>query len=131
MVAGIEEGAKMKKKLSRRAFLGHTALMGTAAVLGRDAKDSGKGIPVRVLGRTGVKVPILAMGCGSRLLSYGNEEAAVAALNLALDLGINYLETAYGYGSGKSETWVGQVMKNRRKGVFLATKINARNSDEA
>src|SRR6059036_2572740 len=121
----------MKKKLTRRAFLGHTALVGTAAVLARDAKDSGKGMPVRVLGKTGVKVPILAMGCGSRLLSYGSEEAAVAALNLALDLGINYLDSAYGYGNGKSETWVGQVMKSRRKGVFLVTKINARNADDA
>ena len=121
----------MRKRLSRRAFLGHTSLLGTSAVFARNTKESGRGIPLRVLGRTGVKVPILAMGCGSRLLSYGNEEEAAAALNLALDLGITYLDTAYGYGSGKSETWVGQVMKTRRKGVFLATKINARNSDEA
>jgi uncharacterized protein len=71
------------------------------------------------------------MGCGSRLLSYEKEEEALAALNLALDLGLNYLDSAYGYGNGKSETWVGKVMKDRRKGVFLVTKIGARKGDEA
>jgi predicted aldo/keto reductase-like oxidoreductase len=88
-------------------------------------------MPTRKLGNTGVEVPIVALGCGSRLLAYPTEEEALAAINLALDLGITYLDTAFGYGNGKSETWVGKVMTTRRAGVFLATKINARKGDDA
>ncbi|MBI3694731.1 MAG: aldo/keto reductase [Acidobacteria bacterium] len=118
----------MADRLSRRTFLGETALAGVAAAFA--AETGSNAIPTRTLGKTGVKVTILAMGCGSRLLMYEKEDAAVEALNLALDLGVGYLDTAYGYGNGKSETWVGQVMKTRRKGVFLATKINARTGDD-
>ena len=56
---------------------------------------------------------------------YKEEEKGQAALNRALDLGINYVDTAYSYGDGVSETWVGGVMKQRRKGVFLVTKVEA------
>lgn len=120
----------MKKPISRRDFIGHTAMAGAAGILAQRADADAGAIPTRVLGRTGARVSMIAMGCGSRFLAYGNPDAAIAALNLALDLGISYLDTAYGYGSGKSETWVGEVMKTRRKGVFLATKINARKPDE-
>jgi aryl-alcohol dehydrogenase-like predicted oxidoreductase len=54
-------------------------------------------------------------------------------LNRAFDLGITYMDTAFGYGNGLSETRVGKVMAVRRKkdGIFLATKIEARKGDEA
>ncbi len=119
----------MGNTLSRRHFLGGVVATALAANAADAAGD--KSLPTRVLGRTGVRVSILALGCGSRLLSYEDEERALAALNLALDLGITYLDTAQGYGQGRSETWVGKVMKHRRKGVFLATKIQARKADEA
>ena len=57
---------------------------------------------------------------------YKEEEKAHQALNRALDLGITYVDTAYAYGDGVSETWVGGVMKQRRKGVFLVTKVQVR-----
>lgn len=119
----------MDNKLSRRHFLGGAVV--TAVAVNAAGAPNDKTLPTRVLGRTGQRVTILAMGCGSRLLSYNDEEKAVEALNLALDLGIGYLDTAQNYGSGRSETWVGKVMKDRRKGVFLATKIGVRKSDEA
>lgn len=119
----------MSKHVSRRQFLGETAIASVAAAFA--AETNGAAIPMRALGKTGAQVTLLAMGCGSRLLSYQQEDKAVEAINLALDLGIRYLDTAYGYGNGKSETWVGQVIKTRRKGVFLATKVNARPADEA
>jgi predicted aldo/keto reductase-like oxidoreductase len=87
-------------------------------------------LPSRTLGRTGAKVSILAFGCGSRFLMYEDEDKAHAVLNHAIDLGITYLDTAYAYGDGKSETRVGQVMKSRRKEVWLATKIPDRTRDE-
>jgi aryl-alcohol dehydrogenase-like predicted oxidoreductase len=64
---------------------------------------------------------------------YKDEDKALEALNRAFDLGINYMDTAFGYGNGLSETRVGKVMAARRKkdGIFLATKIEARNGDEA
>ena len=88
-------------------------------------------MPTRILGRTGQRVSILGLGCGSRLLMYKDEEKGVAAINRALDLGINYVDTAYSYGDGLSETWVGKVMKARRKGVFLVTKVEPRKGDQA
>ena len=88
-------------------------------------------MPTRVLGRTGARVSILAMGGGSRFLMYKDEDKALEALNHAFDLGITYMDTAYGYGEGLSEERVGKVMKTRRKGIFLVTKINKRKGDEA
>ena len=88
-------------------------------------------MPTRILGRTGARVSILAMGGGSRFLMYKDEDKALEALNRAFDLGITYMDTAYSYGNGLSEERVGKVMKTRRKGIFLATKIDARKGDDA
>ena len=122
----------MSDRLSRRQFLGAaTAGAALAAEPSPGPEDASKSLPTRVLGRTGAQVTILAMGCGSRLLSYENADAAGAALNLAFDSGVRYFDSAFGYGNGKSETWVGQALKARRKEIFLVTKINARDGDEA
>ena len=123
----------MANRYSRRKFLEDSALAGlAAAALGAEAKaEAAHPMPSRVLGKTGVRVSILALGCGSRLLMYRTEDAAVEAINLALDAGITYLDTAYGYGQGQSEGWVGQVAKTRRKEFFLATKIEPRDGDTA
>lgn len=121
----------MANRYSRREFLERSSLAGlAAAALGSEAPAANT-MPTRVLGKTGARVSILALGCGSRLLMYENEGAAVEAINLALDSGITYLDTAYGYGDGRSEGWVGQVAKTRRKEFFLATKIEPRDGDTA
>jgi len=95
-----------------------------------DADPAKNALPSRPLGRTGAKVSILAFGCGSRFLMYKDEDSATAILNHAIDLGITYLDTAYAYGDGQSETRVGKVMATRRKDVWLATKIPDRTRDE-
>src|SRR5438309_85536 len=86
-----------KDTLSRRDFLGKSGLaLGAVAALPAlpaMAPAAGTKLPHRVLGRTGVEVPILAFGCGSRFLMYEAEEAGLAALNRAIDLGITYLDT--------------------------------------
>ncbi|HMF78550.1 MAG TPA: aldo/keto reductase [Bryobacteraceae bacterium] len=87
-------------------------------------------LPTRVLGRTGARVSILAFGCGSRFLAYHEDDKAVGALNHALDLGVTYVDTAYAYGNGISETRVGKVMSTRRKDVFLATKMQEREGEK-
>jgi aryl-alcohol dehydrogenase-like predicted oxidoreductase len=60
---------------------------------------------------------------------YKEEDAALAALNRGIDLGITYLDTAFSYGDGTSETRVGKLMGVRRKDIFLATKIPDRTRD--
>ena len=126
----------MNKDLSRRKFLEQIGL-GTAAGVScsllNDLAEAHPAstalLPTRTLGRTGARVSILAFGCGSRFLMYEDEEQALAALNQAIDQGITYLDTAYSYGDGKSETRVGKVMATRRKEVWLATKIPDRTRD--
>jgi len=124
-------------KITRREFIERTSLTVASAsvlpaVLEPEAEAAAR-LPQRVLGRTKVKVPILAFGCGSRFLMYENEEEAQRVLNHVIDSGITYLDTAVDYGKGASETRVGKVMKTRRKEVWLATKIpaSARTRDAA
>jgi uncharacterized protein len=127
----------MVKDLSRRKFLEQVGV-GTAAGMGysilgewAEARPANpNALPTRPLGKTGANVSILAFGCGSRFLMYEDEAEAEAVLNHAIDQGITYVDTAYGYGDGKSETRVGKVMATRRNEVWLATKILDRTRDD-
>jgi uncharacterized protein len=111
--------------ISRRHFLGTVAVSGVAAAAGKDT------MPTRVLGKTGARVSILAFGSGSRWLMYKEEDKALAAMSHAIDSGISYIDTAYGYGDGESERRVGLLMSKYRNRIFLATKCNARKYDES
>jgi predicted aldo/keto reductase-like oxidoreductase len=113
--------------LSRRDFLGAAALGPLAA---RAFGATGT-LPRRPFGRTGLEVPILAFGSGSRFVAYETDEEALAVLSRAIDLGVNYIDTAHSYGDGKSEERIGQLMPTRRKEVILQTKLGARQADEA
>ena len=115
--------------MNRRQFIGTV----TASILSSPliAAVQPPALPVRELGRTGIKVPILGFGSGSRFLMYQDEDKAAEALNHAIDLGITYIDTAHSYGDGKSEERVGRVMATRRKEVTLATKLSARTADGA
>lgn len=115
--------------MNRRQFLEAVAV-GLITAPGLGAAPLAK-LPQRRLGRTGLKVPILGFGSGSRFLMYKDEDKAIAALNQAIDLGITYLDTAHAYGDGRSEELIGRVMATRRKEVTLATKIPARTADQA
>ena len=111
--------------VSRRDFLGAAALSAATPLL------SATGMPMRTLGKTRARVSILAFGGGSRFVSYG-EEAGLAALNHALDLGITYVDTCDSYGkNGESQIWIGKVLKQRgRKGLWLASKVGPRKYDD-
>ena len=115
----------MNDSISRRSFLGGAV----ASTLGAAAAKAAA-LPTRALGRTGATPSLIALGCGSRLLSYDDQEKAVETVNLAIDSGITYIDTAQNYGNGRSETWVGEVMKARRNEVWLATKTGARTYDD-
>ena len=115
----------MNDSISRRTSLG-SAVASSLAVAGAKTAT----LPTRVLGRTGAKPSIMALGCGSRLLAYGDAEKGSETVSMAIDAGVTYLDTAQNYGNGRSETWVGQVMKTRRNEVWLATKTGARTYDD-
>jgi predicted aldo/keto reductase-like oxidoreductase len=124
-------------KITRREFIENATLtVASATVLPSVLESEAEAkttLPQRTLGRTGVKVPIIAFGCGTRFLMYQNEDEALRALNHVIDSGITYLDTAMDYGKGMSETRVGMLMKTRRKDVWLATKVppSARTRDAA
>jgi len=79
----------------------------------------------RMLGRTGLRVSEVGFGCGNvgGLMVAGSHEAQVSALRHALDLGINYCDTARAYGEGRSETNLGRVLDAIGAEVVLSTKI--------
>ncbi len=86
-------------------------------------------MPTRPLGRTGHQVCLFSLG-GQATLEQPNRDAeAVPIINRAIDLGVNYIDTAAAYGNGVSETYIGKVMKTRRKEVFLASKTHDRSYD--
>jgi len=81
-------------------------------------------IPKRKLGRTGVDVTILGLGGEGVLRTYGYEREAYDLINRAIDLGINYFESARAY-SG-SESYYGRSLRERRQEIFLSSKSHAR-----
>jgi predicted aldo/keto reductase-like oxidoreductase len=117
--------------ISRRTFLGTSAIGGLSAHAALAAEvDSKTGMPTRVLGKTKARVSVVGLGCGSRLLSYETQDKAVEAVHRAIEAGITYIDSAYSYGNGKSETWVGEAIKGRRKGLWVVTKIQERNGEK-
>ena len=85
----------------------------------------------RNLGRTGHKVRLFSLGGESALDKPDNHDVAIPLIERALDLGVNYLDTAPWYGRPErwSQRYIGEVMKKRRKEVYLATKTHDRTYD--
>ena len=86
----------------------------------------------RKLGNQGLEVSELGLGCMgmSEFYGSGDEQEAIATINHALDLGVNFLDTADMYGPFTNEKLVGRAIKDRRDRVILATKFgNVRSAE--
>ena len=80
----------------------------------------------RIFGRLGWQVSEIGFGAWAIGGGWGaqKDEDSLAALHRALDLGVNFIDTALGYGNGRSEQLIGQVLKQRKgERVYVATKI--------
>jgi aryl-alcohol dehydrogenase-like predicted oxidoreductase len=79
----------------------------------------------RKLGHSPLTVSAIGLGCMGMSEFYGprNEEESVATIHLALDRGVNFLDTADMYGTGHNEELVGRAIKGRRSEIVLATKF--------
>ena len=143
---------KSEKKLNRRKFLGTTVAgtMGVALaaspVKASESKATfpippdGKNpfnprtfgaMPTNSLGKTGYKVGIFSLGGQAAIETQGMEDVSEKIINRALDLGVNYIDTAAAYGRGLSQKNIGRVLKTRRNETFIATKTHRRSYDES
>jgi aryl-alcohol dehydrogenase-like predicted oxidoreductase len=126
-------------KLSRRDFMKVTGA-GTAGVaLGTSVPrveasevahpTAPPPMPERPLGRTGHNVRLFSLGGQATLEQAGTLDESMEIINRAIDLGVNYIDTAAAYGRGISQKYIGEVMASRRQEVFLATKTHNRTYD--
>ena len=84
----------------------------------------------RTLGRTGFQVSEIGYGAwgigGSQWLG-GSDDESLQALRRAIELGVNLIDTALAYGDGHSEKLVGQVVRETRQRIYVATKVPPKN----
>ncbi len=132
------------QNLDRRDFLRLGTAAGAGILTGALARPAGAALPplpvnprtpgampTRNLGRTGYRVGIFSLGGQAAIEQPDNEAVAVPIVERALDLGVNYVDTAAAYGGPQrwSQRYIGKVMKRRRKEAFLTSKTGDRTRD--
>ena len=125
--------------ISRREFVQTSAAaaagISIAPVTACSANNSpynAKGFPTVMLGSTGIRVPRLGFGAGSRWMAI-DDDKALEMLEYAFHQGLYYWDTAASYGNDliSSEERIGKILKDRREEVFLTSKTGERDGDKA
>ena len=87
------------------------------------------------LGKTDITVSVVAMGCwalaGGRVWGPQIEADSIATVHAALDAGVNFFDTAEGYGAGDSEVVLGRALAGRRHEAVIATKVGRSDTCQA
>lgn len=84
----------------------------------------------RKLGRTGFEISELgygAWGIGGKQWQGATDDESLAALRRAIELGVNFIDTALAYGEGHSEQLVGRVVRETKQRIYIATKVPPKN----
>lgn len=139
----VQYSRKTRREFLKKLIAG-TSILGVAPYVNPlkalTLPMTGESLPKRMLGKTGYEVCIYSLGAQATVEQIGMKDRAIEIINRAIDLGINYIDTAAWYGQdgtdykgehlrGTSEKHVGEVMKYRRDEVFLATKTHIRTYD--
>lgn len=87
----------------------------------------------RTLGKTGEKLSAIGLGCMGMSFAYGprDDEQSVATLERALELGVNFWDTADMYGFGHNESLLSNVLVPNREKIFIATKFGFRQKENS
>ncbi len=132
----------MKNEITRREFVkgsvaASVTIAGAGSLLESCAPQNSNPheLAMTTLGKTGVTIPRIALGLGSRWCAIDDEDQALDILTYALDQGLYYWDTAGMYENREngaiSEERIGKILKHRRKEVFISTKVSTRDPDEA
>jgi predicted aldo/keto reductase-like oxidoreductase len=119
--------------VNRRAFLKSAAVTAASAALGEfggslaEAAEVAGEIPLRTLGRTGLRVTMFGLG-GYHAGLPEKEEESIALIHRALDLGINFFDNADCYQEGRAEERMGKALEGRRQNIYLMTKVDQRDA---
>jgi predicted aldo/keto reductase-like oxidoreductase len=109
--------------MNRRTFL-KVGTLGTAALISGGAQGAAPAVTpmFRTLGRTGMKITTISMGA--------MRTGEVAVFRAAMDMGINYIDTARVYMDGRNESIVGEALQGYRDKVYVATKVKPGTKEE-
>ncbi|QGY47894.1 aldo/keto reductase [Maribellus comscasis] len=126
-----------KNDLTRRTFIKTTGAVSAGVILSPISACSSspfdsKGLPTTLLGKTGVRIPIMILGLGSRFMAV-REAKGLEILETALNKGLYYWDTAAIYKNDEqySEERIGKILAPIRDKIFLSTKVSERNADDA
>ncbi len=119
--------------MKRRDFIKTTAAaMAGLSVAGISSSFIKKGIPYRILGKTGLEVSLISVGghhIGDRFIS---DETSVELIREAIDNGVNFLDNAWHYNKGRSEELMGKaLLEGYREKAILMTKHHGRDPKTA
>src|SRR6478752_7474895 len=94
--------------------------------------EANSGMPMRMLGRTGVEVSLVGLGGWHLGFDFMDEKLSMRIIRTAIDNGVNFMDNCWDYNDGASESRMGKALRDGyRQQVFLMTKIDGRTKNAA